>query len=286
MKQLLCALLLFCLSSLQGAWAQLEVPHQESEFVSGALTIKHGFRLGKTTRFPLPPGRWLVRVKEPVKSGHTAPQDGFVVWLEQSDRGQVDQLLTVHFYENRQMNWAEGSTCNVGLLSSPRGSSLSGGCFALVRQDFPIDAEGSPFVKLRAAWSRETLKPPGETLLFRGLADARDGLVAYFLQRMAVPPTAKSPVRVYLPRLRDQLPLTAAQQELTDWYKAYGQRVINEITGSSDPVDPIYLSALPTTLRNAALRVPDPAAPPVLAQALPQAGSPPAAADAQAERKK
>jgi hypothetical protein len=62
MKQLLCALLLFCVSVLQGAWAQLEVSQQEGDFVSGALTVKHGFRLGKSTQFPLPPGRWLVRV--------------------------------------------------------------------------------------------------------------------------------------------------------------------------------------------------------------------------------
>ena len=73
-QKFLCAAFLVWIQSLQLAWAQVSLPHEEGARVSDGIVIKHGFRTSKTTMFPLPAGQWLVRHKESIQTQTSPPR--------------------------------------------------------------------------------------------------------------------------------------------------------------------------------------------------------------------
>jgi len=72
--------------------AQPKVGYQKGQQVDSPLVVQYGFRDGRRTDIPLPPGRWVFRHLGPISS--TGNITGVNLWLEQAVSGKVSQFLT------------------------------------------------------------------------------------------------------------------------------------------------------------------------------------------------
>jgi len=265
----LCAAFLVWIQSLQMAWAQVSLPHEEGARISDAVVITHGFRSSKTF-FPLPVGQWRVRHKEVVQTpmGST-PRQGVRLVLDKTEGEQLEQVVWVDVYESQNLPWEAGGSCANGLISPPRGTALSGGCFSLQSVNFLTENYfsgrfGHVWSKLRASWSGESLVTHPRALMMRGFSDARGGAVVYYSHWSPLNASPENPLTSYLQRLRANEFLSGPETRLSNWYRAYGESIIDSVTGRAITSKP---AAFPMAARNemiaAASRVAaaDPAAP-------------------------
>ena len=251
-QKFLCAAFLVWIQSLQLAWAQVSLPHEEGARVSDGIVIKHGFRTSKTTMFPLPAGQWLVRHKESIQTQTSPPREGVRIVLDRVEAGQLEQVIWVDVYESNNIPWEAGASCATGLISAPRGTALSGGCFSLTGVGFLTDGFfsgrfGHVWSKLRTTWASESVVTQQRALALRGFSDARGGAVVYYSHWSPLTATPGDALASYLQRLRAGEFLSEPETRLSNWYRAYGKSIIDSVTGSAVASNP---AAFPMAARN------------------------------------
>lgn len=226
--RLLLQIVLFLLPLV--AVAQPKIGYQKGQVVESPLVVQHGFRDGRRTEIPLPKGRWAVRYVGEVKS--TTGYPGVNLWLEDIGTGKVAQFLTVQIYEAQGKNWQEGTNCDF-LLSTPRGSAISGGCFGLSGGGIMNHATNAIQVTVREEYARAGIAIEKEALWLKGMADRRDGLATYFNYGIPFPDATKPQVRDFLARVRSGSALPPNETHLADWFRAYGQAIVDAVVGTN-----------------------------------------------------
>jgi hypothetical protein len=229
--------------------AQPKVSYQKGRLVESQLVVQHGFRDGKKTEIPLPKGRWSVRYVGETKS--TQGDQGVNIWLEESVSGKVSQFLTFQIYETNGKNWQVGTSCDF-LLSSPRGSTLSGGCFGLSGAPILNHPTNTIQTVVREEYVRESISIEKEALWLKGIADRRDGLAIYFNYAFPFLDSTKSHGRDFLARVRSGGTLPSSEAQLANWFRTYGQSIVDGVVGTSPNIQAsILMRSVPELVRAA-----------------------------------
>jgi hypothetical protein len=223
-------LLLFLFLIPFAVTAQPKVFYQKGQLVESPLVVQHGFRDGRKTEIPLPKGRWSVRYVGETKS--TQGDQGVNLWLAESGSGKVSQFLSFQLYETHAKNWQVGTSCDF-LLSSPRGSALSGGCFGLSSGTIMSNPTNAIQAVVREDFSRESVTIEKEALWLKGMADRRDGLAVYFNYGAPFLDSTKSHQQDFLARVRSGSTLPFMEAQLANWFRAYGQSIVDSVVDIS-----------------------------------------------------
>ena len=232
------------------AYAVPTIKQKNGEMVHSILRVEHGetlFSKPRTSEIPLPAGDWRIRVIDDTYSTHQNKVKGLRIWLESVVNMRIEQFAVFDIYEAEAMNWNEGNRCQF-LISSPRGSAISGGCYGLSRTEFMSDPKSDIQKKIRAEWLQEGIQASRQRLVLRGYADRRTGLVVYFEVGTIFPNTEKGRIDLLLERLRNGSALQSNEQLLVNWYRNYGQSILNAVVADKASTSSQLLAESPYTI--------------------------------------
>lgn len=190
-------------------------------------------------QLPLPEGPWTVRSIEPVKSTHTPPIEGLMVFLDRVVNQQVEATLYVGVYPQDNKNWGPGNNCFGSLLSRERGTSLSGYCHSFKDSTHMTSSSSEWQVKVRKSWDESGTRWPKQALVFSHASEVRGRFAVYTNYAIAFSATgltidADSSIdnRKKIEGWWINNRQTESVRSAIAWYETYSARVYEAVEGA------------------------------------------------------
>jgi hypothetical protein len=194
------------------AHAQVVTPHAEGSRVEGKATFqtKSIFSTNPLVEVPLPLGSWRVVHTEIVKSsGGFGAFEGLELFLIQSEKNQLNGVISIRVYPNSRQTWQTPSGyCAGDLLQGPAEKSSALDCYSL--KELPLLNQSAKIPnKIRGILSSDGIQYPSKAAFLEGWAPNLSGAIVYF--RLGIPVSSVIVSRDF------------------DWFKRYAEFLINTV---------------------------------------------------------
>ncbi len=176
------SLLFYFIGAAGQLHAEISSPLTENQLVdSGYVSFqqKHLFG-GNEIKIPVPVGPWLVRVSDDIDSTGTV-RDGHRLVLDMIvNKTQVAQLW-LSLYQNTNMNWQSGRSCEGTFLMQDRSSRLNNHCRAgKIVATYLTTRSNSIQKKLREFYTQNNISYSNTIVAVSGFTEKHNSLALYW----------------------------------------------------------------------------------------------------------